>query len=281
VKLGVADIPLLLTQDGLVARIRFAAPESLNALTVAMALRMLEALRGVADNRDIRVLVLSGEGRAFMAGGDIRFVSEGGAELAPTRADLLITHLHEVIETMVAYPIPILSVVHGAVAGAGLSIMLASDFVLAASDTRFVFGYSNLGTSPDGGLTWFLERALGTRRTMQWAFLQKHLVAEEALRCGLVQQLSAADSLLADAATLAHKITLLPLHAFHRTKQLMRGSSTTTLSEQLAAEREAFVDCAGNSDFAEGLTAFLEGRSPRFKLPRIELDLPAVAPPSS
>lgn len=274
-----ADIPLLLTQDGPVASIRFAAPASLNALSVAMALSLLEALRAVANNRDIRVLVLSGEGRAFMAGGDIRYMLEGGAEHAPARAGLLIGHLHEVIETMVAFPIPILSVVHGAVAGAGLGIMLASDFVLAASDTHFVFGYSNLGTSPDGGLTWFLARSLGTRRAMQWAFLQKRLVAEEALRCGLVQQLSAADSLSADAATLTQKITLLPLHAFHRTKQLMRRSATT-LSQQLAAEREAFLNCAGTSDFAEGLAAFLEGRSPQFKLPRFELEFPVLDAPS-
>jgi 2-(1,2-epoxy-1,2-dihydrophenyl)acetyl-CoA isomerase len=260
------------TQEEAVARIRFNLPESLNALSIALATAMAEALRDVAENRDIRVLVLSGEGRAFMAGGDLRYIAEGGTAQAPARADTLIGHLHGIIETIAAFPIPILSVVHGAVAGAGLSVMLASDFVIAAADTRFVFGYSNLGTSPDGGLTWFLERSLGARRAMQWAFLQKQLNADEALRFGLLQQVSSPEALSSDAMILEQKLRLLPLHAFHRTKQLLRASGTATLSDRLAAERAAFVQCARTSDFAEGLAAFDAGRTPRFALARIDVE---------
>jgi 2-(1,2-epoxy-1,2-dihydrophenyl)acetyl-CoA isomerase len=269
-----AEDLLSLTQEGAIARIKLTRPRSLNALSVRLASALMSALRTAVSNPHARVLLLSGEGLAFMAGGDLRYLAQDGPGLASARADTLIGHLHDLIEIMVAFPIPIVTAVHGAVAGAGLSVMLASDFVVAAADTRFVFAYSNLGTSPDGGLTWFLARSLGIRLTMQWAFLQKQLSADEALRHGLIQQISLPATLAEDAIDLTHRLAATPLHAFHCTKQLLWGASTTTLKEQLASERLAFVRCARTRDFAEGLAAFTERRSPNFSLARVTVKLP-------
>jgi 2-(1,2-epoxy-1,2-dihydrophenyl)acetyl-CoA isomerase len=155
-------------------------------------------------------------------------------------------------------------VVHGAVAGAGLGLMLASDVTVAAEDTRFVFAYSELGTSPDGGLTWFLARTIGVRRALHFATLRRQLGAEEALALGLVQELVKPDELGACGMQRGIELTQLPQQAFLETRRLLLASTGHTLAEQLLAEREAFVLCARSDDFAEGTSAFLQRRRPQF-----------------
>jgi 2-(1,2-epoxy-1,2-dihydrophenyl)acetyl-CoA isomerase len=259
-----SDEPLQISREGPFASIRLTQPKILNAIDFKAAAALTHALRDLAADSSVRVVVLSGEGRAFMAGGDLSYLRDGSPQGPSEAAQGLITQLNEAVEMMATFPIPLLACVHGAVAGAGLSLMLACDFAIAADDTRFVFGYTAIGTSPDGGLTWALPRVMGLRRALEFAFLNQQLDATAALHLGLVQQLAPSQALSTASAELAARLSQLPLHAFGRTKKLLLESQQRGLREQLNAERESFVACARTHDFREGLNAFLDRRLPHF-----------------
>jgi 2-(1,2-epoxy-1,2-dihydrophenyl)acetyl-CoA isomerase len=256
--------PLIVSREGPVASIQMTQPQTLNAITLRSASALLEAFRGLASDKSLRVVLLSGAGRAFMAGGDLNHLESTNPKGRAENAAALIECLHTIIELMVSFPVPILSMVHGVVAGAGLGLMLASDLTIAAQDTRFVFAYSDLGTSPDGGLTWFLARMIGVRRALQFALLRTQLDAEEALRLGLVQELLDSEALTERGRQLALQLSELPRQAFLRTRRLLLESSERTLRQQLDAEQNAFVLCAESDDFAEGILAFRQRRRPQF-----------------
>jgi 2-(1,2-epoxy-1,2-dihydrophenyl)acetyl-CoA isomerase len=258
------DHPLQLTREGPVASIQLTQPEKLNAIDLRSASALLEMLRTIAADKTVRAVVLSGAGRAFMAGGDVSYFSSTSPTLRADHAAALIDRLHEIIELMVCFPVPILSLVHGAVAGAGLGLMLASDVTIAAADTRFVFAYADLGTSPDGGLTWFLARTVGVRRALHFASLHRQLDAAEALRLGLVQELVKPIGLMMHGMQRGLALSQLSQQAFLQTRRLLLASAGHTLREQLRAEREAFVQCALSDDFAEGINAFHQRRRPQF-----------------
>lgn len=259
-----ADRPLTVTREGPVASIRLTQPKTLNAINLHSASAFLDALRGLARDDTLRTVVLSGAGNAFTAGGDLTYLATGSRRQTADNAAALIERLHDIIELMTAFPTPILSVVHGAVAGAGLGIMFASDMTIAAEDTRFVFAYTDLGTSPDGGLTWFLARMIGIRRALQFALFGRQLSAAQAFQLGLVQELVSPPELAERGAVLASQLSTIPLQAFRRTRRLLLESGERTLRQQLDAERDAFVLCAGSDDFEEGIKAFREHRRPQF-----------------
>jgi 2-(1,2-epoxy-1,2-dihydrophenyl)acetyl-CoA isomerase len=262
--MSTTDTPLLLSRNGSVASIQLTQPAKLNAIDLRSATGLLTMFRAVAADKTVRAVVLSGTGRAFMAGGDISYFSSNSPALRADNAAALIDCLHDIIGLMVNFPVPILSLVHGAVAGAGLGLMLASDLTIAAADTRFVFAYADLGTSPDGGLTWFLARTIGVRRALHFASLRRQFDAEEALRLGMVQELVKPDELTAHGMQRGIELAQLPQQAFLETRRLLLASTGHTLREQLLAEREAFVLCARSDDFAEGTSAFLQRRRPQF-----------------
>jgi|SRR5580692_3057048 2-(1,2-epoxy-1,2-dihydrophenyl)acetyl-CoA isomerase len=258
------DHPLQLTREGSVASIQLTQPEKLNAIDLRSASALLEMLRTVAADKTVRAAVLSGAGRAFMAGGDVSYFSSRDRTLRAENAAALIDCLHDIIGLMVRYPVPILSLVHGAVAGAGLGLMLASDMTIAAEDTRFVFAYADLGATPDGGLTWFLARTVGVRRALHFATLYGQLDAAEALSLGLAQELVKPNELMAHGMKRGLALSRLSQQAFLETRRLLLASTGHTLQEQLHAEREAFVRSALSDDFAEGTSAFHQRRRPQF-----------------
>jgi 2-(1,2-epoxy-1,2-dihydrophenyl)acetyl-CoA isomerase len=262
--MSVSDSPLLLTREGPVACIQLTQPDKLNAIDLKSAAALLKMLRTVAADKTVRAVVLSGAGRAFMAGGDVSYFSSTSPSLRAGNAAALIDCLHNIIELMVCFPVPILSVVHGAVAGAGLGLMLASDLTIAAANTRFVFAYADLGTSPDGGLTWFLARIIGVRRALHFATLHRQLDAAEALGLGLIQELVQPSELMTHGMQRGLALCQLSQTAFLQTRRLLLASTGHTLHEQLNAERESFVQCARSEDFAEGTSAFHQRRPPQF-----------------
>jgi 2-(1,2-epoxy-1,2-dihydrophenyl)acetyl-CoA isomerase len=156
-------------------------------------------------------------------------------------------------------------VVHGAVAGAGVSVMAAADLALAAEGTKFSLAYSRIGASPDGGSTYFLPRLLGARRALEMMLLADTFDAQAALRLGLVNWVVGAGELAAETAKLAGRLAQGPTAAFAETKWLVNRSYEQALAPQLEAEMEAFARCAVTRDFAEGVTAFVEKRKPNFK----------------
>ena len=255
--------PVLFERDGAIATIRLNRPERLNAIDADAAHLLLDACRRAERETGLRALVLAGEGRAFLAGGDVTAFHAAGPG-APELVRGLIGLLEESCLVLDRVRMPVVARVQGAVAGAGMSLMLAADVVVAADDTRLSFAYTAIGTTPDGGLSWSLPRIVGVRRATEIALLGETIDAQEALRVGLVTRVVPRDELDAQTSRVAERLASGPTLAFARTRQLLRGSLRHTLAEQLALERESFVASAGTEDFREGVAAFVERRRPDF-----------------
>jgi len=253
--------PLNVERDGRVLRLRFNRPQALNALDVATAQAFLAVAREIEADRSIGVVVMSGEGRAFVAGGDLQQLRAAPVETA----DALIGPLHEALQRLAAADAIVIASLHGAVAGAGLSLALAADLAIAAQGTRFNLAYVNVGTSCDLGSSWALPRVVGLRKSLEIALLGENVDADEALRLGLVNRVVAAEELAAQTEALVQRIANGPPIALAQIKQLMRRSLDRTFAEQLDAEQQAFRHCAATEDFSEALAAFFDKRAPRYQ----------------
>jgi len=256
--------PVLFERDGAVATIRLNRPDRLNAIDAEGAHLLLDACRRASREEGLRALVLAGEGRAFLAGGDVTAFHEAGDD-APELVRGLIGLLEETCQILDRLRVPVVARVQGAVAGAGMSLMLAADVVVAADDTRLAFAYTAIGTTPDGGLSWSLPRAVGLRRALEIALLGEPIDAQEALRLGLVTKVVPRADLDAETARVVERLAAGPTQAFARTRELLRNSWRYTLPEQLALERQSFVASARTADFREGVAAFVERRRPEFR----------------
>lgn len=256
--------PVLLSVAEGIARIRFNRPAVLNAIDEASILAFAAAVAEVEKDASVRVVVLSGEGRAFLAGGDVGRFHAAGPD-APKVVAAIIDPFHGAVETLAALPAPVIASVHGAVAGAGLSVALAADLAIAADDARFTMAYARIGTSPDGSATFSLPRVVGLRKALELALLCDVVDAGEALALGLVNKVVPAADLAKETDALALRLAQGPTLAFGKIKRLMRASFGQTLPQQLQMERDAFIASAGTADFAEGVAAFVEKRAPRFE----------------
>lgn len=244
--------PLQLTRNGAIATLRFCRPEALNAINVPMAQALLEAARGLAADPSVRAVVLCGDGKGFMAGGDLATLRTDPVQGA---ADLL-EPLNQAVQVLASMNAPLIAQVHGVAAGAGLSLMLQADLVIAAEGTRFNLAYINLGTSCDVGASWALPRLVGLRHALEIALLGDTLTSADALRLGLVNRVVPADQLSAEVATLAARLAHGPTLAYGAMKRLMRDAFERDLGGQLAAETQAFASCAATHDMRAGIEAF-------------------------
>jgi 2-(1,2-epoxy-1,2-dihydrophenyl)acetyl-CoA isomerase len=253
--------PLLFERDGAIARIRFNRPQVLNAADSALALAFRDACMAIAADPSVRVVVVSGAGRAFMAGGDIAQFRDDPGSVPET----LIDPLHEGLLCLSRMQPPVIASLHGAVAGAGMSIALGCDLAIAAEGTRFNFAYTLLGTSSDLGGSWHLPRLVGLRRALEIALLCEPIDAAQALQLGLVNRVVVADALTSQTEQLAQQLAAGAPLAQGLVKRLLRDSLSRELSGQLDAERAAFARCAVTGDFAEAVAAFLAKRAPVFQ----------------
>jgi 2-(1,2-epoxy-1,2-dihydrophenyl)acetyl-CoA isomerase len=247
-----------------VATITLNRPEVMNALDGAMMSSLRAACEEASADRSARAVVLRGAGRAFLAGGDVTMfhanlqrmpdlAREGGGELSRT------------ILALQRAPKPVIASVHGAVAGAGVSLMAAADLAIAAEGTQFTLAYSRIGASPDGGSTYFLPRLVGYRKALEIMLLADAFDAEAALAMGLVNRVAKPEALLAETELLARRLAQGPTAAYAATKRLAQDGYDRTLAAQLQEEIEAFAWCAGTADFAEGVSAFVQKRKPQFR----------------
>jgi 2-(1,2-epoxy-1,2-dihydrophenyl)acetyl-CoA isomerase len=255
--------PVQYERDGAIATIRLNRPDRLNAIDEDAAQLLLEAVRRASREDGLRALVLRGEGRAFMAGGDVTTFHGAGDDVTKL-VRRVIGKLEETISVLDRLRVPVVARVQGAVAGAGMSLMCAADVVVAAEDTRVSFAYHAIGTTPDGGLSWTLPRLVGLRRATEIAFLGEAIDAQEALRLGLVTRVVPLDELDAATAEVARRLASGPTLAYGRARELFRRSSQFTLPEQLALERESFLASTRTEDFREGVAAFVERRRADF-----------------
>lgn len=258
---------VLLARTGPVATLTLNRPDALNVLDEAMVDALIPATAEVAADPGIRVLVVRGAGKHFMAGGDIRtFARESSRPPDERRRGFqrLVERVHVALETIARMPQPVVARVQGAVAGFGLSLMNACDLAVASDDAYFAAGYRQIGITPDGGGTWSLPRIVGQRRALGILLLGERFGAADALAMGLVTRVVPLAELDAAVDAVAQALADGPRDALSATKRLVRDSFDRTLSEQLQAEAVSFGRMSATDDFVEGVASFLEKRPPRF-----------------
>jgi len=255
---------LLCSCDAGVATLIFNRPAVLNALDDEMILAFRQHCERLAADDTVRCIVLKGEGAGFIAGGDVAMFRSKLDEL-PTLSLRMTRELHVGILALRRMPKPVIASVHGAVAGAGVSIMAACDLAIAADNARFAAAYSAIGTSPDGGATYFLSRCLGPRRALEFLLLSEPVDAARALGLGLVNRVVPAADLERETQALAARLAAGPTFAYAHTKRLIDAASDASLETQLDAEAQAFSACAGSEDMREGVSAFVDKRRPMFR----------------
>ena len=259
--------PLRVLHDGRIATLVLDRPRALNTLDFAMMDALVGAIDDIARS-DARVLVITGAGPHFMAGGDLRAFATALDRPAAERAALfrpLIARLHAAIETVHRMPQIVIAQARGAVAGFGLSLLCACDLAVAADDAYFTAAYRHIGLSPDGGGTFALTRLVGTRKALEIFLLGERFDAGEALRLGIVNRVVPPGDLDAAVAAMARALADGPSLALRNTKALVRAAHGRSLSGQLDAEADSFTACTATEDFAEGIASFIAKRPPRFR----------------
>jgi 2-(1,2-epoxy-1,2-dihydrophenyl)acetyl-CoA isomerase len=260
--------PLLVERNGAVATLTLNRPEALNTLDAGLMEALVDAAADVAADDGLRVVVLRGAGRHFMAGGDLKtFAADRSKPPRERSVHFLRTigRLHAAIEHFHRMPHPLVGQVHGAVAGFGLSLMNACDLVVASDDAYFAAAYRNIAVTPDGGGSWSLPRIVGLRRAMEILLLAERFDARRALELGLVNRVVPQAQLDATVASIVDTLASGPQMAIRNTRRLVHESLARSLSGQLQAEAESFAACAATEDFVEGIGAFLEKRPARFR----------------
>jgi len=249
------------------AHVTFNRPEVRNALTPAMLRQLASFLADMACDPQVRYLIFRGTGAHFAAGGDVASYGET-LSLSPTaRRELFEQRVRANAESFVkleALEIPVISVVRGAVAGAGLSFVLASDFVLASEESFLFFAQPRIGLPIDLGLSYFLPRVVGLKAARKLAMTAARISATEARALGIVDEILATESLEEGVTALMQRFNTAALRAIGRSKRLLLQSGRSTLSEQMEAEVSALGACVAEPDFAEGVRAFLDKRPPSF-----------------
>jgi 2-(1,2-epoxy-1,2-dihydrophenyl)acetyl-CoA isomerase len=250
-----------------VARVTFDRPETRNALSPDVVQALSDALRRIEDDASVRCILMTGAGDHFVGGGDVK-------SFGPTLelSSLERKHLYErrlsaasgLYATLQRMGKPMVARVRGAVAGAGISLVLAADFAVGAESSFFVFAHRSLGLPPDGALSYFLPRVVGWRRAKQLALLGARLNSQEALDDGLITTRVPDDDLDATCEKLIASLVEAPPVGARLAKALLDVSLGNGIGEQIRLEAAAVAECVATADFEEGVRAFLEKRKPRF-----------------
>lgn len=251
------------TRDGAVARIALNRPDAANGLSMEMARELLAASLECRGDAGIRAVLLTGNGRFFCAGGDLKgFVDNAEALYAFVKE--LTTHLHAALANFAHMRAPLVVAVNGTAAGAGFSLAAAGDLVLAARSAKFTMAYTAAGLVPDGSSSWYLPRIVGIRRAQELMLTNRRLSADEALDWGIVTRVVDDESLATEAAALAGQLAAGPTGAFGAVKKLLALSSESSLEAQLEHESQAIAEQAVTADGREGVAAFFAKRAPVF-----------------
>lgn len=249
-----------------IAVITLNRPEVLNALDNDLMQQLGTALKQATEDDQIRAVLITGAGRAFSSGADLTTipVSELTSGKKFDLGQSLIERYNPIILSMRNMPKPIVSAVNGPAAGAGMSIALAADFVLASESASFLQAFARLGLVPDAGSTWFLPRLIGEQRARTLTMLAEPMKAAQAQQIGLVYQVVPDEQLMSVAHQLAVRLATQATQGLGLIKQALAASSTNTLEEQLGLEAQLQTRAGGTSDFIEGVTAFLQKRPARY-----------------
>ena len=245
-----------------VAFIALNRPEVFNSFNREMALSLQAILDQCAIDNEVRAMVITGNGKAFCAGQDLKEVTD--AELNPGFKKILEEHYNPIIKRIRTIEKPIIAAVNGVAAGAGANIALACDVVIADEKASFIQAFSLIGLIPDSAGTFFLPRLIGFQKASALAMLGDKINAQEAERIGMIYKYVSTDQFNNEIDTIAIKMANLPTKALGLIKKTFNESLTNNLNDQLALESKHQIEAAGSDDYAEGVSAFIEKRKPNF-----------------
>lgn len=248
--------------SGKLARIWLNRPEVFNSFNREMALLLQEKLAACEENDQVKAVLISGRGKAFCAGQDLKEVTT--PELNPGFKKILEEHYNPIIKQIRKLSKPVVAAVNGVAAGAGANIALACDLVIATEGASFIQAFSKIGLVPDSGGTFFLPRLIGFQKASALMMLGDKVSAREAQEMGMIYQCLAAEEFEQTAVKLAEKLSLMPTQALAYTKDLLNQSMNNNLDAQLDMESRLQIASAQSEDYAEGVAAFIEKRKPNF-----------------
>jgi 2-(1,2-epoxy-1,2-dihydrophenyl)acetyl-CoA isomerase len=251
--------------DSGVATLTLNRPDRLNSFNTEMHEEVRTAMKQVNKDTSIRCLLLTANGRGFCAGQDLSDRAVSADSGPPDLGESVEKYYNPLIESIMGLPKPVICAVNGVAAGAGASIALACDIVLAARSANFIQVFCKIGLVPDSGGTWNLPRAVGLVRAKGLALLGDKLPAEQAEEWGMIWRCVDDEDLQTEAKRLAAHLATQPTRGLGMIKKLLRESSDNTLTEQLELEKNAMRELGQSDDYREGVAAFMEKRPPEFK----------------
>jgi 2-(1,2-epoxy-1,2-dihydrophenyl)acetyl-CoA isomerase len=249
--------------DG-IATITLNRPDVANALNMTMARELMDAALRCDDAGKTRAVLLTGTGAMFCAGGDLKYFQSVGAERINATLKEVATYLHVAISHFQRMRAPLVIAVNGTAAGAGMSLAISGDLVLAAEAAKFTMAYTAAGLSPDGSSSYFLPRLVGLRRAQELMITNRRLSAAEALDWGIVTQVVSDDELADAARSLTARLAAGPTGAYGMVKSLLIDTYDNSLESQMELEGRGIADMAAGADGSEGIQAFIEKRKPVF-----------------
>jgi 2-(1,2-epoxy-1,2-dihydrophenyl)acetyl-CoA isomerase len=252
-------------RSGAAAKLELNRPERMNAWDRQLGLDLLAAVRAVAADPGVRAVQITGAGRAFSSGADLRGGTDQTPDGRPDVYKVLTERYHPIITGIRQMPKPVIAVVNGAAAGIGLSLALACDLVLAAESAYFLLAFVNIGLVPDGGSSLLVPSRIGFARAAELAMLGQRLPAAEAKQWGLINQVWPDAELSERADELTARMALGPTQSYAGTKRQLNRWLYGGIDEQLEFEAQIQREMAGSADFAEGVLAFTEKRAPKFR----------------
>lgn len=250
-------------RDGYVALLTLNRPAQGNTIDLALALELERAVDGVAADDAVRCVVLTGSGKLFCGGGDVAAMAQAGKGAAGFLHDLA-SVLHRSVEKLAAMSKPLVVLVNGSAAGAGLSLAIAGDIVLAARSASFVAAYGGVGLTPDGGMSWLMPRLVGLRRAQEIILTNRRVQAEEAAAIGLVTRVVEDDRLLEEGRAAAYALAAGPVAAIGGARALLAAGYGNDLPTHLRAEADRIAEAGSGPEAEEGIDAFLNRRKPDF-----------------
>lgn len=251
-----SDDPALLTIDGAVATITLNRPAAFNSINLPIAQKLEQLATQIANDDNIRVLVIQGNGKAFCAGGDLQTLGNAGDKIIPVVEELL-SHYHAFIRSLRQMPKIVIASVHGSAAGAGLSLAFIADMCIATSDAKFTAAYNKIAVSPDGGGTVGVTEIVGSRRALQIFLAEDSFSAAQAYEWGLLAKVVAPDELKQATRELAQRIARNAPASIKVTKELIHAAASTPIVAQLEAEARGIAGCMQTDAYRTAVAKFL------------------------
>lgn len=258
-----SEATVLCERAGATAIITLNRPSAGNTVNMALALDLERIVEAVASDASVRSVVLTGAGKLFCGGGDVGEMAAAGSN-APSFLLDLATALHRSVERLAAMPKPLVVLVNGPAAGAGLSMAIAGDVVLAARSAHFTAAYGSVGLTPDGGMSWLLPKLVGLRRAQEIILTNRRIPADEAAGIGLVTRVVEDADLSSEGMSVADALACGPVEALAGARALLAAGYSNELGAHLRAEAERIARAGAGSEAAEGVQAFAQRRKPDF-----------------